>query len=213
MAIFRQCIGKPTHFSGAPYEKETQNVPNSATPLHTVTHPIVLIGLMGAGKSTVGRRLAKKLGLKFTDSDDEIEKAADCSIADIFEMYGEAEFRQGEKRVMERLLDEGPQVLATGGGACNNDDIRAKVRAKGTAVGRKAGLDALVERTARRGGRPLLNTPDPRETLEKLINERYPVYEEAPIIIDTDSKTLESTVDAIVEALMAHDCRLAGTER
>lgn len=166
-----------------------------------IERPVVLIGLMGAGKSTVGRRLAKKLHVKFVDSDDEIEKAAGCSIEDIFELYGEAEFRQGEQRVLERLLDEGPMILATGGGAFMQDAIRAKILAKGRAVWLKAGLDALVERTSRRGGRPLLKQGDPRQTLERLINERYPVYGEAPIIIDTDSETLDSTVDKIVEAL------------
>lgn len=177
-------------------------MPGSATKQIDITRPIVLIGLMGAGKSTVGRRLAKKLGLPFVDSDEEIEKAAGCSIEDIFEQYGEAEFRQGEKRVMERLLDGTPCVLATGGGAFINDDIRAKVLAKGTAVWLKAGLNALFDRTSRRGGRPLLNAGDPRKVLEKLINDRYPVYEEAPIIINTDIETLESTVDRIVDALM-----------
>ena len=178
-------------------------MPGTAAKQLNISRPIVLIGLMGAGKSTVGRRLAKKLGLAFIDSDDEIEKAAGCTIEDIFELYGEAAFRQGEKRVMERLLDEPPMVLATGGGAFMNADIRTKVLAKGTTVWLKAGLEALFERTSRRGGRPLLNTDDPRKTLEKLINERYPVYEEAPIIIDTDLETLESTVDRIVDALKA----------
>lgn len=175
----------------------------TATKQLNVDRPIVLIGLMGAGKSTVGRRLAKKLGLKFIDSDDEIEKAAGCTIEDIFERFGEAEFRQGEKRVMDRLLDEGPQVLATGGGAFMNGDIRAKILANGRAVWLKAGLEALFERTSRRGGRPLLKTADPLKTLENLIKERYPVYEEAPIIIDTDNETLDSTVDRIIEALKA----------
>lgn len=159
---------------------------------------------MGAGKSTVGRRLAKRLRLKFVDSDDEIEKAAGCSIQDIFELYGEAEFRKGEQRVLERLMEQGPIVLATGGGAFINADIRAKIQAKGTAVWLKAGLDALVERTSRRGGRPLLKSGDPTKTLEKLINERYPVYQEAPIIIDTDTETLDSTVSKIVDALKAY---------
>lgn len=178
-------------------------MPDTRTKQPNVNRPIVLIGLMGAGKSSVGRRLAKKLGLNFIDSDDEIEKAAGCTIEDIFDRFGEAEFRQGEKRVMERLLDEGPMVLATGGGAFMNSDIRAKILAKGTAVWLKAGLEALFERTSRRGGRPLLKTSDPRKTLETLIKERYPVYEEAPIIIDTDTETLDSTVDSIIEALRA----------
>lgn len=174
-------------------------------PTPKISRPIVLIGLMGAGKSTVGRRLAKRLGLKFIDSDDEIEKAAGCTIEDIFEMYGEAEFRTGEKRVMERLLDEGPMVLATGGGAFMNGDIRDKVLRQGVAVWLKAGLDALFERTSRRGGRPLLRTADPKTTLKRLIDERYPVYAEAPIIIDTDSETLESTVDKILAALDGYE--------
>lgn len=178
-------------------------MPRSAEDKIDVSRPIVLIGLMGAGKSTVGRRLAKKLGLTFTDSDDEIEKAASCSIEDIFELYGEAEFRAVEERVMNRLLDEPPMVLATGGGAFMNDGVRAKVLAKGTTVWLKAGLEALFERTSRRGGRPLLKTDDPHQTLQRLINERYPVYEEAPIIIDTDDETLDSTVDRIIEALKA----------
>ena len=179
-------------------------MPDTRTKQPNVKRPIVLIGLMGAGKSSVGRRLAKKLGLNFIDSDDEIEKAAGCTIEDIFDSFGEAEFRQGEKRVLERLLDEGPMVLATGGGAFMNSDIRTKILAKGTAVWLKAGLEALFERTSRRGGRPLLKTSDPRKTLETLIKERYPVYEEAPIIIDTDTETLDSTVDSIIEALRAH---------
>lgn len=179
-------------------------MPDTRTKQPNVNRPIVLIGLMGAGKSSVGRRLAKKLGLNFVDSDDEIEKAAGCTIEDIFDRFGEAEFRQGEKRVMERLLDEGPMVLATGGGAFMNSDIRAKILTKGTAVWLKAGLEALFERTSRRGGRPLLKTSDPRKTLATLIKERYPVYEEAPIIIDTDTETLDSTVDSIIEALKAN---------
>lgn len=169
-----------------------------------IKRPVVLIGLMGAGKSTVGRRLAKRLGVKFIDSDDEIQRAAGCSIEDIFELFGEAEFRQGEKRVMERLLQAGPMVLSTGGGVFMNADIRAKILDLGTAVWLKAGLDVLAERTSRRGGRPLLQNGDPRKTLEKLINERYPVYAKAPIMIDTDPETLNSTVDKIISALGNH---------
>lgn len=177
---------------------------DSAAKQLNISRPIVLIGLMGAGKSTVGRRLAKKLKLTFTDSDDEIKQAAGCSIEDIFELYGEREFRQVEKRVLERLLDESPMVLATGGGAFMNTEIRSRILAKATTVWLKAGLEVLFERTSRRGGRPLLKTDDPRKTLEKLINERYPVYAEAPIIIDTDQETLDSTVDRIVDALKAN---------
>ena len=166
-----------------------------------IERPVVLIGLMGAGKSTVGRRLAKRLGVKFIDSDEEIKRAAGCSIEDFFDLYGEAEFRKGEKRVMERLLQEGPMVLATGGGVFMNDEIRAEILKSGTAVWLKAGLDVLVNRTSRRGGRPLLQNGDPRKTLEKLINERYPVYGKAPIMVDTDPETLNSTLDKIISAL------------
>ncbi|HEY9080944.1 shikimate kinase [Magnetovibrio sp.] len=166
-----------------------------------ITRPVVLIGLMGAGKSTVGRRLAKKLAVPFVDSDDEIKKAAGCSIEDIFKLFGEEEFRAGEKRVMERLLEEGPMVLATGGGVFMNPEVRARILQMGTAVWLKAGLEALAERTSRRGGRPLLQTSDPKATLKKLIDERYPVYREAPITIDTDDETHESAVELIIEAL------------
>lgn len=166
-----------------------------------IDRPIVLIGLMGAGKSTVGRRLAKKLGVKFFDSDTEIEKAANCTIEDFFELYGETEFRELEKRVMTRLMDEGAVVLSTGGGAFMNANTRAQILDTASAVWLKAGVDALHERTSRRGGRPLLMTADPRQTLERLIKERYPVYGEAPIIIETDNETLDSTVERIVRAL------------
>ena len=174
---------------------------HTAQKLPHVTRPIVLIGLMGAGKSTVGRRLARSLSLPFIDSDDEIKKAAGCSIEDIFELYGEAEFRAGEKRVMERLLTEGPMVLATGGGVFLNMEIRDRILAQGTSVWLKASLDVLTERTSRRGGRPLLKSGDPRKTLEKLIQERYPVYELADITIDADHETHDSTVDKIIQAL------------
>lgn len=170
-----------------------------------IKRPIVLIGLMGAGKSTVGRRLAKRLSVPFIDSDDEIKKAAGCSIEDIFELYGEAEFRAGEKRVMDRLMDEGPMVLATGGGAFINADIRARILSASTSVWLSAGLDALVDRTSRRGGRPLLKTGDPRKTLEKLITERYPIYEKADITIDTDDESHDSAVNLIIQALKDRD--------
>ncbi|MCW8914708.1 MAG: shikimate kinase [Magnetovibrio sp.] len=170
-----------------------------------ITRPVVMIGLMGAGKSTVGRRLAQRLSIPFVDSDDEIKKAAGCSIEDIFELYGENEFRAGEKRVMERLLDDGPMVLATGGGVFMNNEIRSQILDRSTSIWLKASLDALVERTSRRGGRPLLKTGNPRKTLEKLINERYPIYQKATIAIETDNETHESAVELIVEALRDRD--------
>ena len=166
-----------------------------------IDHSLVLVGLMGAGKSTVGRRLAHQLGLPFVDSDDEIVKAADCSIPDIFEIYGEEEFRALEKRVIERLLGEGPMVLATGGGAFINDQTRERILASATAIWLNASLDVLVDRTSRRGGRPLLENKKPKDTLKKLIDERYPVYANAHIMIDTNDDSMDHTVDKILNAL------------
>ena len=169
--------------------------------IHNSPRSIALIGLMGAGKSSVGRRLAKKLGLPFVDADDEIEKAAGLSIDDIFEVYGEAAFRDGERRVLLRLLDTGPQVIATGGGAFMDEQIRGKIAETAVSVWLKAGLDTLLERTSRRDDRPLLNTGDPKAILEKLITERYPVYGGADITIEGDNNSLDVTVGCIIEAL------------
>ncbi len=168
---------------------------------HNFPRSIALIGLMGAGKSSVGRRLAKKLGIPFVDADDEIEKAAGLSIDDIFEVYGEAAFRDGERRVLLRLLDTGPQVIATGGGAFMDEQIRGKIAETAVSVWLKAGLDTLLERTSRRDDRPLLNKGDPKAILEKLITERYPVYAEADITIEGDNNSLDVMVGCIIEAL------------
>jgi shikimate kinase len=170
-----------------------------------ISRPIALIGLMGAGKSTVGRRLAKRLSVPFIDSDDEIKKAAGSSIEDIFEIYGEQEFRAGEQRVLDRLLKGGAMVLATGGGAFINDDVRKRILQSATSVWLKAGLDSLVERTSRRGGRPLLKQGDPRKTLEKLINDRYPIYGQATVTIETDKLSHDDAVDLIIQALQDRD--------
>ena len=162
---------------------------------------IVLVGLMGAGKSSIGRRLAKHLGLKFIDADDEIEKAAGLSIDDIFEIYGEDEFRAGERRVILRILDEGPSVLATGGGAFMDPAIRDTIKKCSVSVWLKADLDTLLERTSRRGGRPLLKTGDPAKVLKKLMDERYPIYETADITIESGNNTLDEMVTTIANAL------------
>ncbi len=127
---------------------------------------IVLVGMMGAGKSSVGRRLAARLGIPFVDADAKIEEAAQMTIADIFETYGEADFRSAEARVIARLLEGGPQVLATGGGAFMNAETRAAVRAKGIAFWLKADFEVLLRRVKRRSDRPLLQTGDPAETLK-----------------------------------------------
>jgi shikimate kinase len=156
---------------------------------------------MGAGKSSVGRRLAKILDLPFVDADEEIERAAGCSIEDIFRLYGEPAFRDGEERVIARLLESGPQVLATGGGAFMNSRTRKRIRERAISIWLRADLDLLVRRTARRGGRPLLAHGDPRATLERLMAERYPVYAEADMTVDTTDENIERMVDRILAGL------------
>lgn len=175
------------------------------------SRPIVLVGLMGAGKTSIGRLLARRLGLGFTDSDDEIVKASGCSIADIFRLYGEAAFRDGERRVMARLLEAGPGVVASGGGAFMDAETRAAIAARATSVWLRAGLDILLSRTVGRTTRPLLMTADPRAVLEKLIAERYPIYAEADVIVDTTSEAKDVTVDRIIRALSATGIPRVGT--
>jgi shikimate kinase len=166
------------------------------------TRTVVLVGLMGAGKSNIGRRLAGKLGIPFIDADDEIEKAAGCSIADIFAIYGEAVFRDGERRVIARLLEGPPHVLATGGGAFMDREVREKVREKGVSVWLRADLDTLVHRVSRKSEeRPLLAGKNPREVLARLMEERYPVYAEADITIDSGRESPEATVAQVMAAL------------
>ncbi len=162
---------------------------------------IALVGLMGAGKSTVGRRLAERLNRKFYDSDDEIEKAAGLSVADIFALHGEAEFRRGERRVLERLLAEAPHVLATGGGAYLDPDTRASLRRNAVTVWLNADLETLWRRVSKRSHRPLLKAPDPRGVLAKLLDERAPIYSEADLVVHSADGPHGVTVDAIVEAL------------
>lgn len=163
--------------------------------------PVVLVGMMGAGKSSVGRRLASRLGIPFVDADNEIEVAAGMTIPEIFEIRGEAEFRSGEARVIARLLDNGPQVLATGGGAFMNEDTRKAIRAKGISIWLRAEADVLLRRIMRRNDRPLLRTADPAATLKELIAVRYPVYAEADLIVDSRDIVHDSIVDEIVMAL------------
>ncbi len=169
---------------------------------HPVSRTIVLVGLMGAGKSCIGQRLAVRLGLPFTDADDEIEQAAGCSIPDIFELYGETAFRDGEKRVIARLIDGPVQVLATGGGAFMNAETRALIARRATSVWLRADLDLLLSRTARRGGRPLLGRNDRRATLERLMAKRHPVYAEAEIMVDSANESPDVTVERVLAALV-----------
>jgi shikimate kinase len=167
----------------------------------TVPKTIVLVGLMGAGKSCVGRRLAAAIGLPFVDADKEIEEAAGCSIPDLFSRYGEVAFRDGERRVIHRLLEGPLHVLATGGGAFIDPGTRAEIRARGISVWLRADLDLLICRTARRNNRPLLNVSDPQAKLAELMAQRYPIYAEADITIDSDDSPPEATVDRVIAAL------------
>jgi shikimate kinase len=163
--------------------------------------PLVLVGMMGAGKTTVGRRLATRLGRQFIDSDEEIERAAQMSIPEIFEQRGEAEFRAGETRVIARLLKERDVVLATGGGAFVHPETRALVKSEAISVWLKADLDILFERVSRRSNRPLLKTADPRATLEKLIADRYPIYGEADITVMSRDVPQDNVAGDVVSAV------------
>ena len=164
---------------------------------------IVLVGLMGAGKSTVGRRLAKRLGLPFIDSDEEIERAADHTIPEIFDRFGEASFRDGERRVIARLVEGAPKVIATGGGAFMNEATRRLILEKCTAVWLDADIETLAERVARRDHRPLLRDKDPVEVLRQLAEVRNPIYAEAHVRVRSGPAPHERTVDMILEALEA----------
>ena len=172
----------------------------SANPLK-VPRTIVLIGLMGAGKTCIGRRLATALGLKFVDADAEIERAAGCTIEEIFERHGEAAFRDGERRVIERLLGQAVQVLATGGGSFMDPRTRAAMHERAISVWLRADLDLLFKRTGRRNNRPLLKRGDPRAILEGLMAERYPVYGKANIVVDSADGPPEVTVERVRAAV------------
>lgn len=164
---------------------------------------VALVGMMGAGKSAVGKRLAAKLGVEFRDADQEIEAAAGCSVSDIFERFGEPAFRDGERKVIARLLGEEPHVLATGGGAFINAETRARIKADAVSVWLRVSLDTMVARVGRRDTRPLLRNGDPREILQKLLVEREPLYAEADLTIDTEDGPHASVVDRIVSTLQA----------
>jgi shikimate kinase len=162
---------------------------------------IVLVGMMGAGKSSIGRRVAARLGIPFVDADVEIEEAAGMSIAEIFAAHGEPYFRAGEARVIARLLDHGPQVLATGGGAFMNEQTRTKIRDKGVSVWLKAELDVLTRRLKRRNDRPLLKTADPVATLANLLAERDPIYGEADVMVMSREIAHDLIVGEIIAAV------------
>jgi shikimate kinase len=164
---------------------------------------VALVGMMGAGKSSIGRRLAARLATPFRDADSEIETAAGCSISEIFERYGEAAFRDGERRVIARLMTEPPHVLATGGGAFMDPETRARLKERGVSVWIKAPLELLLQRVQRRDTRPLLRGGDPRETLTRLLALREPVYAEADIIFESEDAPHNVAVERIILALEA----------
>jgi shikimate kinase len=168
------------------------------------TRTVALIGLPGVGKSSIGRRLAAALDMPFRDADEEVERAAGRSISEIFAERGETEFRDGERRVIARLLDEPPHVLATGGGAFMNPDTRRLIREKATSIWLRADIEVLARRVARKSNRPLLIDRDPLEVLTALAEARHPVYAEADITIDSAESPHAAAVQAIIEALEAH---------
>lgn len=182
--------------------------PESALAAALGRRSVVLVGMMGAGKSSIGRRLAVRLAVPFVDADAEIEKSANMSIAEIFSSHGEPYFRAGEARVIARLLEGGPQVLATGGGSFMNADTRAAIRVKGVSVWLRATLDVLNRRIKRRGDRPLLKTADPAETLRQLVEDRYPVYAEADLAVESRDVPHDTIVEEIIAGLRGH-ARLA----
>ncbi|MGL4728947.1 MAG: shikimate kinase [Bosea sp. (in: a-proteobacteria)] len=188
---------------------ETHNQPATrpeALPLRArlQTRSIVLVGMMGSGKSSIGKRLAQRLELPFIDADTEIETAAAMTIPEIFAKRGEAEFRAGEKRVIERILSQGPQVLATGGGAFMNAETRGRISTRGISIWLRAEPDVLMRRVRKRANRPLLQTADPEKTLRDLLATRGPVYALADIAIESRDEPHEIAVEAILTALNAH---------
>jgi shikimate kinase len=176
------------------------------------TRSVVLIGMMGAGKSTIGRRLSARLRLPFLDADTEIEAAARMSIPDIFESHGEPHFRDGEARVIARLLDSGPAVLATGGGAFMREDTRSRIAGNAVSIWLKADLDIIMKRVRRRADRPLLQTADPAATVGRLIGEREPVYKNADITISSRDVPHEKIVDECIDALHGWLCGSAAKQ-
>ena len=173
---------------------------NAPTPL-SLPRTVALVGLMGAGKSAIGRRLAQRLGLPFVDADDEIERAAGCTISEFFERFGETEFRAGERRVISRLLEGPTHVLSTGGGAYIDPETRALMREKALTVWLRADLDVLYDRVKKRSHRPLLRQGDPREILGRLMEPRYPIYAEADLVGDSTAQPADRTTEQVIDAL------------
>jgi len=187
------------------------NAPSSSSPAcdYTPSRTLVLIGMMGSGKTSVGRRLAARLGLPFTDADAEIETVSGMSISQLIKDYGEPEFRHLERRVMARLLAMPKHVLSTGGGAFMNEETRALVRSNGMSIWLKAETDLLLERALRHDNRPLLHGDNPRAIMEKLLTEREPIYAQADITLESDDRPLDETVLRLIKALKAFEANPA----
>lgn len=205
MAAIQQPNDAPARAAGDAARRPAETEADAARRLRSAlgSRSVTLVGMMGAGKTSVGRRLAQALDLPFVDADGEIEAAAGMTIPEIFETHGEPYFRSGEARVIARLLDNGPQVLATGGGAWMNPETRAKIAVTSVSVWLKAEIDVLLRRVRKRGGRPLLAGGDPEATLRRLVEERYPTYALADIAINSRDAPHERTVADLVEALAA----------
>lgn len=206
----------PPRVAGPLSETQSEIMSDAASPIQAApeadilsalgTRSIVLVGMMGVGKSTVGRRLALRLRLPFVDADTEIEAAAGMTIPEIFEVHGEPHFRDGEARVIARLLEGGPLVLATGGGAFMREETRSRIASKAISVWLKADHDVIMRRVRRRADRPLLQTADPEGTVLRLLTEREPVYAMADLTIASRDVPHDKVVEDCIEALRAHLC-------
>ncbi len=176
----------------------------TASPVLPLGRPVVLVGLMGAGKTRVGGVLARLLQIPFVDSDLEVERVAGMAVSDVFELYGESAFRDCEAKVIARLLRGQVQVIATGGGAFMNEATRALVKKDAISIWLRADVDVLLERTAHSGRRPLLQTDDPRAVLQRLVDMRYPVYAQADITVDSGAQSPQDMAKHLVDILRAH---------
>jgi shikimate kinase len=181
-----------------------RGTPMTVSPPLRVTRTVALVGLMGAGKSSIGRRLAQRLGLPFIDADSEIEAAAGSTIEEIFQRHGEAAFRDGERRVIARLLESPTHVLATGGGAFMDPSTRALLRARTISIWLRADIELMLARVGRRGNRPLLKRGEPRAVLEQLMAQRYAIYAEADLTVDSIDGPPEATLERVLAALATH---------
>jgi shikimate kinase len=190
--------GMPPNASGSPRSLAPQL--KSALGMRS----IVMVGLMGCGKTSIGRKLAFHLGLPFVDADDAIEEAAGKTIKEIFDEHGEVYFRDGERRVIARLLRSAPQVLATGGGAFLNSETRDRIAETGVAVWLKADLPILMRRVMKRTNRPLLRSADPEAVMRGLMEARYPIYAEAPVVVESRDISHDAMAGVVIEALAAH---------